>query len=176
MQNIVFLDRQSLRAELRAPSFAHAWTEHVQTRPDQVVERLQHATVAITNKVPIRRDTLAQLPNLKLIAMAATGYDVIDVDACRERGVAVAEGVPVGDGVGDPVALALAVGGGVALPLALALPVALPTRVYVIAPLPPLTEPTSVPLAVSPVLPGSLPVTVPGARSWPSWFRSRAFS
>ena len=90
MQNIVFLDRQSLRAELRAPSFAHAWTEHVQTRPDQVVERLQHATVAITNKVPIRRDTLAQLPNLKLIAMAATGYDVIDVDACRERGVAVA--------------------------------------------------------------------------------------
>ena len=90
MQKIVFLDRQSLRAELRTPSFAHEWTEHVQTRPDQVVERLQHATVAISNKVPIRRDTLAQLPNLKLIAMAATGYDVIDVDACRERGVAVA--------------------------------------------------------------------------------------
>ena len=90
MQKIVFLDRQSLRAELRTPSFAHEWTEHVQTRPDQVVERLQHATVAISNKVAIRRDTLAQLPNLKLIAMAATGYDVIDVDACRERGVAVA--------------------------------------------------------------------------------------
>ena len=90
MQHIVFLDRQSLKAELRAPSFAHAWTEHAQTRPDQVVERLQHATVAISNKVPIRRDTLAQLPNLKLIAMAATGYDVINIDACRERGVAVA--------------------------------------------------------------------------------------
>ena len=90
MQTIVFLDRQSLKAELRTPSFAHAWTEHVQTRPDQVVERLQQATVAISNKVPIRRDTLAQLPNLKLIAMAATGYDVIDIDACRERGVAVA--------------------------------------------------------------------------------------
>ena len=89
MQNIVFLDRQSLKAELRAPSFAHAWTEHVQTHPDQVVQRLQDATVAITNKVPIRRDTLAQLPKLKLIAMAATGYDVIDVDACRERGVAL---------------------------------------------------------------------------------------
>ncbi len=90
MQNIVFLDRQSLRAELRAPSFAHEKTEHVRTLPDQVVERLQHATVAISNKVPIRRDTLAQLPNLKLIAMAATGYDVIDTEACRERGVAVA--------------------------------------------------------------------------------------
>ena len=89
MQNIVFLDRQSLRAELRAPSFAHEWTEHVQTRPEEVVARLQHATVAITNKVPIRRDTLAQLPHLKLIAMAATGYDVIDVEACQEHGVAL---------------------------------------------------------------------------------------
>ncbi len=90
MHKIVFLDRQSLKAELRPPTFAHAWTEHVQTHPDQVVQRLQDATVVITNKVPIRRDTLAQLPKLKLIAMAATGYDVIDVDACRERGVALA--------------------------------------------------------------------------------------
>jgi len=89
MQKIVFLDRQSLKAELRPPSFAHAWTEHEQTRPDQVVERLQHATVAISNKVPLRRDSLVQLPNLKLIAMAATGYDVIDIEACRELGVAV---------------------------------------------------------------------------------------
>ena len=61
----------------------------MQTRPEEVVARLQHATVAITNKVPIRRDTLAQLPQLKLIAMAATGYDVIDVEACQERGVAL---------------------------------------------------------------------------------------
>ena len=90
MQKIVFLDRQSLRAELRTPTFAHEWVEHVQTRPEDVVERLQGATVAISNKVPIRRETLAQLPDLKLIAMAATGYDVIDVEACRERGVAVA--------------------------------------------------------------------------------------
>jgi glycerate dehydrogenase len=45
--------------------------------------------VAITNKVPIRRDTLEQLPHLKLIAMAATGYDVIDTQACQERGVAL---------------------------------------------------------------------------------------
>ena len=61
----------------------------MQTRPDEVVDRLQHATVAISNKVPIRRETLAQLPNLKLIAMAATGYDVIDTQACQEHGVAV---------------------------------------------------------------------------------------
>ncbi|MNW16237.1 hypothetical protein D3C71_2150220 [compost metagenome] len=45
-----------------------------------------------------------------------------------------------------------------------------------IAPTAPLTEPTRVPLAVSPVLPGWLPVTLPAAKSWPSLFRSRAFS
>ena len=90
MHKIMFLDRQSLNAKVRKPAFAHEWVEHVQTRPEEVVERLQGATVAISNKVPIRRETLVQLPDLKLIAMAATGYDVIDVEACRERGVAVA--------------------------------------------------------------------------------------
>ncbi len=90
MHKLVFLDRQSLLADIRPPAFAHEWVEHVQTRPDQVVERLRGASIAISNKVPIRRDTLDQLPDLKMIAMAATGYDVIDIDACRERGVAVA--------------------------------------------------------------------------------------
>ncbi len=90
MERIVFLDRQSLKAELRRPAFPHHWEEHAQTPEPTVADRLAGATVAITNKVPIRRATLDKLPNLKLIAMAATGYDVIDVDACRERGVAVA--------------------------------------------------------------------------------------
>ena len=90
MHKLVFLDRQSLLADIRPPAFAHEWVEHVQTRPDQVVERLRGASIVISNKVPIRRDTLDHLPDLKMIAMAATGYDVIDIDACRERGVAVA--------------------------------------------------------------------------------------
>ena len=90
MERIVFLDRQSLKAEVRRPAFPHQWEEHAQTLEQSVADRLAGATVAITNKVPIRRATLDKLPNLKLIAMAATGYDVIDVDACRERGVAVA--------------------------------------------------------------------------------------
>ena len=90
MERIVFLDRQSLKAEVRKPGFAHHWEEHAQTLEQSVVDRLSEATVAITNKVPIRHAALEQLPNLKMIAVAATGYDVIDVDACRERGVAVA--------------------------------------------------------------------------------------
>ena len=90
MERIVFLDRQSLKAEVRRPSFPHAWEEHDQTPESLVVQRLAGATVAITNKVPIRRASLEQLPDLKMIAVAATGYDVIDIDACRERGIAVA--------------------------------------------------------------------------------------
>jgi glycerate dehydrogenase len=90
MERIVFLDRQSLKAELRRPAFPHHWEEHAQTVEQMVADRLAGATVAITNKVPIRRATLEKLPDLKLITMAATGYDVIDIDACRERGVAVA--------------------------------------------------------------------------------------
>lgn len=87
MEHVVFLDRQSLKATVRKPSFAHAWTDHAQTLEGEVVERLKDATVAITNKVPIRKAALEQLPKLKLIAMAATGYDVIDVEACKAQGV-----------------------------------------------------------------------------------------
>jgi glycerate dehydrogenase len=54
MERIVFLDRQSLKAEVRKPGFAHHWEEHAQTLEQSVVDRLSEATVAITNKVPIR--------------------------------------------------------------------------------------------------------------------------
>ena len=90
MERIVFLDRQSLKAEVRRPSFSHVWEEHEQTEESLVAGRLAGATVAITNKEPIRRASLEKLPELKMIAVAATGYDVIDIDACRERGIAVA--------------------------------------------------------------------------------------
>lgn len=87
---IVFLDRASLKAKVRRPACAERYTEHQKTSPEDVVQRLAGATVAITNKVPLRAETLAQLPQLKMIAVAATGYDVIDVPYCREHGIAVA--------------------------------------------------------------------------------------
>lgn len=89
METIVFLDRNTLRANLRRPRFAHEWTEYEKTDASEVAERLSAATIAITNKVPIRREALERLPKLKLIAVAATGVDVIDLNAARERGVAV---------------------------------------------------------------------------------------
>jgi glycerate dehydrogenase len=87
--NIVFLDRDSLIATLRAPKFAHAWQDYPATDPAETRQRLQQATIAITNKVPLRAADLDLLPQLKMIAVAATGTNIIDVAACRERGIVV---------------------------------------------------------------------------------------
>ena len=88
--SVVFLDRASLKAKVRKPAQAASYVEHEKTSVDEVVAKLRGATVAITNKVPLRAETLKQLPELKMIAVAATGYDVIDVPYCKEHGIAVA--------------------------------------------------------------------------------------
>ncbi len=88
-QRIVFLDRDSLPVRIRRPRCALELTEYPQSEPAQLVERLRGATVAITNKVPLRAAVLAQLPDLRLIAVAATGYDCVDVDYCRTHDIAV---------------------------------------------------------------------------------------
>lgn len=89
-QRVVFLDRASLKANVRKPSCATEYAEHAKTSVDEIVPRLKNATVAIINKVPMRADTLKQLPQLKMIAIAATGYDVVDIGYCKEHGIAVA--------------------------------------------------------------------------------------
>ncbi|MDQ2991055.1 MAG: D-2-hydroxyacid dehydrogenase [Pseudomonadota bacterium] len=89
MQKIVFLDRDSLLATVRAPAFEHQWRDYPATQPGQVAERLAGATIAITNKVPVRAADIALLPDLKMIAVAATGTDNVDLAACRERGIVV---------------------------------------------------------------------------------------
>lgn len=90
-QRIVFLDRDTVApdAVVRAPDFPHEWEEYGKTSPDQVLERLKGATIAITNKAPLREETLKQLPDLKLIAVAATGTDVIDVAYCNANDIVV---------------------------------------------------------------------------------------
>jgi glycerate dehydrogenase len=87
---IVFLDRDSLIANIRKPAFEHRWRDYPATSAGEVVERLRGATIAITNKVPLRADAIAQLPDLKMIAVAATGTDNVDLAACGARGIVVA--------------------------------------------------------------------------------------
>jgi glycerate dehydrogenase len=87
--NIVFLDRASIIADIHRPAFAHQWKEYPSTNAEQTVERLQEATIAITNKVELQRDVLEQLPKLKMVAVAATGINNVNIDCCRERGITV---------------------------------------------------------------------------------------
>jgi glycerate dehydrogenase len=89
MHRIVFLDRDSLHANVRVPSFTHEWQDYPASSADDVVQRLAGASIAITNKVPLRADAIARLPDLKMVAIAATGLDNVDLAACRERGIVV---------------------------------------------------------------------------------------
>lgn len=89
METIVFLERDTLRAELRRPAFEHVWRDYGSTRPEEVFERLRDATVAVVNKVPLGAEVLARLPSLGLIAVAATGTDNVDVEFCRGRRIEV---------------------------------------------------------------------------------------
>jgi glycerate dehydrogenase len=88
-QIIVFLERNTFNVPFRKPSFEHEWIDFGETTVDQVADRLAHATIAICNKVQLRGDALAQLPNLRLIAVAATGVDNVDLAYCRSHNIAV---------------------------------------------------------------------------------------
>jgi glycerate dehydrogenase len=89
--SIVFLERDTIAPDVvvRRPSFAHTWTDYDRTTPEQLVERLRDASIAVVNKVRFQRPAIEALPKLKLIAVAATGTDNIDLKACAERGVVV---------------------------------------------------------------------------------------
>ncbi|HEX3950508.1 MAG TPA: D-2-hydroxyacid dehydrogenase [Steroidobacteraceae bacterium] len=87
---VVFLDRASLKANMRAFAFCAEYIEHQKTAVEEIAARLKGADVAIINKVPMRADTLSQLPQLKMIAVAATGHDVVDLAYCNAHRIAVA--------------------------------------------------------------------------------------
>ncbi|MFO8023874.1 2-hydroxyacid dehydrogenase [Thiohalophilus sp.] len=65
------------------------WRYHASTEAEAVVERLQGARVVVTNKVVLDAMQLARLPELKLIAVAATGVNNIDLDAARRQSIQV---------------------------------------------------------------------------------------
>ena len=91
MRKIVVLDRDTYAPEIdtHGPNIEHEWIVYGATAPEQILERTQGAHIVITNKVPMRAETLAQLPDLRMISVSATGFDVIDTVACEERGITV---------------------------------------------------------------------------------------
>lgn len=95
MKRLVVLDSGTLRLENEAwePFEQLADTvelnEGVDRDVDSIVEAVGDADVVLTNKVPLSRESLARLPDLKLVSVLATGYNIIDLDAAREQGVTV---------------------------------------------------------------------------------------
>ncbi|WP_036001705.1 D-2-hydroxyacid dehydrogenase [Paraburkholderia caribensis] len=89
--NIVFLDRDTIPQQtcLRRGSFPHAWIDYGATDPRQVAERIRDADIVVTNKVPVTAAALDDAPRVKLIAIAATGTNVVDIGVCTARDIVV---------------------------------------------------------------------------------------
>ena len=94
MKKIVFLDEYSIAGcDLSKITSQGEYTAYENTSKEQVVERLQGADIAITNKVLIDGEAMRQLPNLKLICVAATGMNNVDLNTAAELGIEVKNAV-----------------------------------------------------------------------------------
>ncbi|TFE25829.1 D-2-hydroxyacid dehydrogenase [Cohnella luojiensis] len=90
--NIVVLDGMTLNPgdlDWRSLEAFGRLTVYDRTPPDRIVERAKGAQIVISNKTPLRAETLNLLPDLRYIGVLATGYDVIDTKAAAARGVVV---------------------------------------------------------------------------------------
>ncbi|RQR87514.1 MULTISPECIES: D-2-hydroxyacid dehydrogenase [unclassified Burkholderia] len=88
---IVFLDRATLSPQtvLKPFPFPHALRTFEGTTTDEVAARIGDADIVVTNKVRLDATALDRAPHLKMIAIAATGTDIVDLDACAARGIVV---------------------------------------------------------------------------------------
>jgi glycerate dehydrogenase len=88
---IVFLDRKTLgpNTVLRKLKTPCEWINFDRTGQDQIIDRLTGTDIVITNKVPITAQTLSVLPDLKFVAVAATGTNNIDIEACVSNNIPV---------------------------------------------------------------------------------------
>jgi lactate dehydrogenase-like 2-hydroxyacid dehydrogenase len=65
------------------------YTQYQRTKPDQTIERCENAEIIITNKVVFNREILDQLPQIKMIAVTATGLNNVDLEYAAEKGIVV---------------------------------------------------------------------------------------
>ncbi len=88
---IVLLDAKTLGADIPLSAFSEIgeFVSYPKTEPEEISERIKDTDVIVTNKVKLRADVLKHAPNLKLICVTATGYDNVDIDYCKQNGIAV---------------------------------------------------------------------------------------
>ncbi|RJX33304.1 MAG: D-2-hydroxyacid dehydrogenase [Oxalobacter sp.] len=88
---IVFLDRDTLSPQttLRRPTFEHTLQVYGRTAPYEVAARIADAEILIVNKVRLTPELLAAAPKLRMVAVAATGTDNVDIAACAAKDIVV---------------------------------------------------------------------------------------
>ena len=88
---IVILDKDTLGADIDLSPLGAVGecTVYGTTRPEEVAARVADAAVVVTNKLKLGEHNLAAAHHLRLICVAATGYDNIDTAYCRRRGIAL---------------------------------------------------------------------------------------
>lgn len=88
---IVLLDTATLGYDLDLSPITSLGdaVEYENTAPEQIAQRLRGANVAVLNKLKLNASNLSEAKDLKLICVAATGYDNIDTEYCRAHGIAL---------------------------------------------------------------------------------------
>ncbi len=88
---VVFLDHDTIAPHIQLPDFTfeHELVAHGSTAASEVADRIALADIVITNKVPVQEAAIRKAQHLKLVAVAATGVDNVDLEACERAGVAV---------------------------------------------------------------------------------------
>lgn len=91
MLKVVFLDRNTLAPQtvVRPLDFPHELAVFESTSAQQIQARIADADIVITNKVRLSAEAIAQASRLKMVAVAATGTDIIDLPACAQRDIVV---------------------------------------------------------------------------------------
>lgn len=59
------------------------------TDKDDILKRIEDADIVFTNKTPLSKESIDSCKNLKFIGVLATGYNVVDIDAAKDRGIPV---------------------------------------------------------------------------------------
>src|SRR5688572_29449613 len=92
MKKIVILDGYTLNpGDLSWDDLNKLGNVTVYDRPpiEKVVERAEGAEIVFTNKTPLNGETINQLSSLKFIGVLATGYNVVNTDVAKEKGIIV---------------------------------------------------------------------------------------
>ncbi len=89
---IVILERNSVGLDVSVDGVKQFGevTEYPNTTAENVKERIKDAEIIIANKAPLNADTLQDAPYVRLICEFATGFDNVDIEYCKSRGIKVA--------------------------------------------------------------------------------------